>query len=58
MSATGVIVGLAALLLAAVLPTAAADGDESESDLAKKTQNPVADLISLPFPINSCSSPS
>jgi hypothetical protein len=57
MSATGVIVGLAALLLAATLPTGA-DGDESESDLAKKTQNPVADLISLPFPINSCSSPS
>lgn len=57
MSATGVIVGLAALLLAATLPTGA-DGDESESDLAKKTQNPVADLISLPFSINSCSSPS
>jgi len=45
-------VRLTMLLLAAALPVAAADGDESESDLAKKTQNPVADLISVPFQSN------
>ena len=45
-------VRLTMLLLTAALPVAAADGDESESDLAKKTQNPVADLISVPFQSN------
>src|SRR5262249_6008321 len=50
--AIALIAGL--LLLAAPLhaeqPAAPSGGDtESDTDLAKKTQNPVADLISVPF---------
>jgi hypothetical protein len=30
-------------------PALAADEEESATELAKKTQNPVADLISVPF---------
>ena len=46
-----------ALLLASALraeqAAAPASGDEeSNTDLAKKTQNPVADLISVPFQNN------
>ena len=44
-----------ALLLAGALraEAAAASGDEqSDTELAKKTQNPVADLISVPFQNN------
>jgi hypothetical protein len=37
---------------AAATAPAASDGGESETDLAKKTQNPVADLISIPFQNN------
>jgi hypothetical protein len=48
---------VAALLLASPLraeeaATPASSGEESNSDLAKKTQNPVADLISVPFQNN------
>ena len=46
---------IAALLLAGALhiEAAPASGDEeSATDLAKKTQNPVADLISVPFQNN------
>ncbi len=41
---------LSALLLVSAGPAAAAD--DSETDLAKQTQNPVADLISVPFQSN------
>ena len=43
---------VAALAVAGVLqsgPAAAADDKESATELAKKTQNPVADLVSVPF---------
>lgn len=48
---------MVAVLLASPLraeePAAPASGDsESATDLAKKTQNPVADLISVPFQNN------
>jgi hypothetical protein len=48
---------IAAVLLANPLraeqaATPASGGEESNSDLAKKTQNPVADLISVPFQNN------
>jgi hypothetical protein len=44
---------LAILVLGGVaLSGAAADDEESATDLAKKTQNPVADLISVPFQSN------
>ena len=42
-----IVLALSALLLWPVGFAAAAD--ESETELAKKTQNPVAGLISLPF---------
>ena len=41
---------LLALLMAA--PLWAADADDDETDLAKQTQNPVADLISIPLQNN------
>ena len=41
---------MAATMHAASLPAIVADDDETE--LAKKTQNPVADLISVPFQNN------
>jgi len=42
-----------ALLLAGALPAGEAGAaEESETELAKKTQNPVADLISVPFQSN------
>jgi len=44
-------VGLVGALLA-TSPLRAAAAAESETDLAKKTQNPVADLISVPFQNN------
>jgi hypothetical protein len=40
------------LTLDAVADTAPAPSDSEEADLAKKTQNPVADLISVPFQYN------
>ena len=43
---------IAVLAVAGLLPlglAAAADEEESATELAKKTQNPVADLISVPF---------
>jgi hypothetical protein len=41
---------MAALLLAGILQICAAgQADDSNTELAKKTQNPVADLISVPF---------
>ena len=46
---------LAVLLVAGLLPLGralAADEEESATELAKKTQNPVADLISVPFQNN------
>src|SRR5262249_61405617 len=42
-----VVVPIAAVLLAGSLRA-----DDSETELAKKTQNPVADLISVPFQNN------
>jgi len=45
-----IVLALSALLLWPGGPAAAAD--ESETELAKKTQNPVADLISVPFQTN------
>jgi hypothetical protein len=42
---------LIALVLSGVAPARAA-GEESATELAKKTQNPVADLISVPFQSN------
>src|SRR5262245_48904833 len=44
---TGIVVVLVALALASP-----ARADDSDTDLAKKTQNPVADLISVPFQHN------
>lgn len=45
---------LAALVLAVVRPALAEEASQSDSDtdLAKKTQNPVADLVSVPFQNN------
>jgi hypothetical protein len=46
---------IAVLAIAGVLwpgPAVAADEEESATELAKKTQNPVADLISVPFQNN------
>ncbi|HUM18428.1 MAG TPA: hypothetical protein VL086_22235 [Candidatus Nitrosotalea sp.] len=46
---------LVATTVAAILsprPVGAADAEESATELAKKTQNPVADLISVPFQNN------
>jgi len=46
---------LSSVLLSALLLLSAeraATADESETELAKKTQNPVADLISVPFQSN------
>ena len=44
---------LSAILLVALSLTMTQLGHaQSESDLAKKTQNPLADLISLPFQNN------
>jgi hypothetical protein len=40
------------LAVAVLLPTGVWAADESEEDLAKKVQNPVADLISVPFQNN------
>jgi hypothetical protein len=40
------------LLLSAFLPNAAWAADDSHADLAKQTQNPVSDLISVPFQNN------
>ena len=54
----GMLVGLLALTVALALsplPYTAHEAraaDDSETDLAKKTQNPVADLISVPFQSN------
>jgi hypothetical protein len=42
---------LAVLMLGGWLPAGAAD-EESVTDLVKKTQNPVADLTSVPFENN------
>ncbi len=55
---TAMLAGLATLVTALVLAgalqprVAGAAGDESETELAKKTQNPVSDLISVPFQSN------
>ncbi len=46
------IAALALLLVTAAQGGATAPAGESEEDLAKKTQNPVADLISVPFQNN------
>ncbi len=49
------LIGALTLLLSALLvtlPAVAADEEESATELAKKTQNPVADLISVPFQNN------
>jgi hypothetical protein len=44
---------MAALLLAGILQICASGvADDSDTELAKKTQNPVADLISVPFQNN------
>jgi len=43
---------ISAFFLMAALTVGPVQGDESDSDLAKKTQNPVADLISVPFQNN------
>ncbi len=43
---------IAVLMLGAGLPAWAADADDENTELAKKTQNPVADLISIPFQSN------
>lgn len=43
---------LAMLTLGGWLPATAAEEEDSATELAKKTQNPVADLISLPFQSN------
>jgi hypothetical protein len=44
---------LAALVLSAMVPTREAEAaDDEATELAKKTQNPVADLISVPFQNN------
>jgi hypothetical protein len=40
---------IAALVLAGMLHAREADAVEDNTELAKKTQNPVADLISVPF---------
>jgi len=40
------------LTLGGWLPAGAAEEEESATELAKKTQNPVADLISVPFQNN------
>lgn len=45
-------IGLVGLLLMFLFGGAEALAQESETDLAKKTQNPVADLISIPFQNN------
>ena len=45
-----IIGALAALLIAVVLPARA--GAQDQAELAKKTQNPVADLISVPLQNN------
>ena len=51
-----ILIGLLAVLLVAGLllvgRALAADEEESATELAKKTQNPVADLISVPFQNN------
>ena len=51
-----ILIGLLAVLAVAGLPplgpALAADEEESATELAKKTQNPVADLISVPFQNN------
>ena len=51
-----ILIGLLAVLLVAGLlplgPAWAADEEESATELAKMTQNPVADLISVPFQNN------
>jgi len=44
--------GLTALCLTASLNTTPLRAETSEEELAKKSQNPVADLISLPFQYN------
>ena len=48
------LLGVSGLVLAAIvaLPAAALAQGPSEADLAKQSQNPVADLISLPFQNN------
>jgi hypothetical protein len=53
-STLGMLALIAALLLCLVLDAtrAASAADDSETDLAKKTQNPVADLISVPLQSN------
>ena len=43
---------LATVMLGGAAPAGAAEEDESATELAKKTQNPVADLISVPFQSN------
>jgi hypothetical protein len=43
---------LAALVLAEMLHACAAGAVEDDTELAKKTQNPVADLISVPYQSN------
>ena len=49
----GPVLVVLALLLAGALPAGEAGAaEESETELAKKTQNPVADLISVPFQSN------
>lgn len=49
----GAILLLGAMLLGFLMsPVLSEATEESESELAKKTQNPVADLISIPFQNN------
>ena len=40
------------MLLATIVLTSPLRADDSDTDLAKQTQNPVADLISVPFQNN------
>jgi hypothetical protein len=47
-----ILFGLMVLCLAALLYAAPLRAETSEEELAKKTQNPVADLISVPFQYN------
>lgn len=49
LTSSACVCALAALGLIATAPALA---DESEAELAKKTQNPIADLISLPLQLN------
>ena len=47
-----ILVTLALVLFPLLHAQVATAADESDTDLAKKTQNPVADLISVPFQSN------